>query len=68
VIKITQSGNGQNKDVNPNNIDVFEKIPQENPAIQPDWFKENLGTGEREVVSAEDAPDELIDDEDFPQS
>jgi hypothetical protein len=58
---VTQSGNGQNKDVDPNNIDVYEKIQQENPVVQPDWFKENLGTGEREVIpaEAEDAPKEL---------
>lgn len=60
---MTQSGNGQNKDVNPNNIDVYEKIPQENPVIEPDWFKENLGTGEREVIPAEDAPEELKDND-----
>jgi hypothetical protein len=61
---MTQSGNGHNKDVNPNDIDVYEKIPQENPVIEPDWFKENLGTGEREIIPAEDAPEELKDNDD----
>ncbi|MBN3949397.1 MAG: hypothetical protein HWQ38_24205 [Nostoc sp. NMS7] len=64
---MTQSGNGQNKDANPNDIDVYEKIPQDNPAREPDWFKENLATGEREVVPAEDAPKELEENEDNPQ-
>lgn len=64
---MTQSGNGQNKDANADDIDVYEKIPQENPAIEPDWFKQNLGSGGREVVPAEDAPEELKDNEDNPQ-
>ncbi|MBW4642458.1 MAG: hypothetical protein KME23_05515 [Goleter apudmare HA4340-LM2] len=61
---MTQSGNGHNKDVNPNDIDVYEKIPQENLVTDPDWFKENLGTGEREIIPAEDAPEELRDNDD----
>ena len=37
--------------------------------MQPDWFKKNLGTGDREVIpaEAEDAPKEL-NDEDEPQN
>ena len=53
------NGNG-NKDVNPDDIDVYEAIARE------EWFKYNLGTDIRDIVFNEQLPKELRreDDED----
>lgn len=51
------NGNG-NKDVNPEDIDVYESIAPE------EWFKYNLGTGgDREVVFNEQLPEEFGEDD-----
>gem|GEM_PF-6362489 len=60
-------GNGQKQDVKADDIDVYEKIPNENPLTEDQaWLKENLGTGEREIVF--ETPYELKDDSEESQS
>lgn len=55
--------NGHSSDVKAEDVDVYEKLPNENPLTEDqNWFKENLGTGEREIVF--ETPDELEDDSD----
>ncbi|MDZ8138846.1 MAG: hypothetical protein RM049_26680 [Nostoc sp. DedQUE04] len=62
---MSQSGNGKKEDVKPSDIDIFEKIENENPLTEDQrWFKENLGTGEREI---EVNPPELDGSQDEPQ-
>lgn len=62
---MSQSGNGKKEDVKPSDIDIFEKVENENPLTEDQrWFKENLGTGEREI---EVNPPELDGSQDEPQ-
>ncbi|GAB1544149.1 hypothetical protein NUACC21_68250 [Scytonema sp. NUACC21] len=59
-------GNGHSSDVNANDIDTYEKIPNENPLTEEQtWLKENLGTGEREIVF--ETPEQLKDEGDEPK-
>ena len=51
------NGNGD-RNVNPNDIDVYESIAPE------EWFKYNLGTGERDIVFDEQLPEELRKEDD----
>lgn len=59
---VQSGGNGNgDRDVNPDDIDVYELIAPE------EWFKYNLGTGEREIVFDEQLPEELqTEDDDEP--
>ncbi|MEH2384874.1 MAG: hypothetical protein V7K14_03580 [Nostoc sp.] len=62
----SKDGNGQKQDAQASEIEVYEKIENENPLTEDQrWFKENLGTGEREIVF--ETPDELKDSEDETQ-
>ncbi|MDM9583130.1 hypothetical protein [Nostoc sp. GT001] len=62
---MSQSGNGKKEDVKPSDIDIFEKVENENPLTEDQrWFKENLGTGEREI---EVNPPEFDGSQDEPQ-
>ena len=61
-----KEGNGHNQDVQADDIDVYEKIENENPLTEDQrWFKENLGTGEREIVF--ETPEVFDSSEDEPQ-
>lgn len=57
MVQSNGNGNG-NRDINPDDIDVYESIAPE------EWFKYNLGTGERDIVFDEQLPDELRREDD----
>ena len=57
MVQSNGNGNG-NRNVNPDDIDVYESIAPE------EWFKYNLGTGERDIVFDEQLPDELRREDD----
>jgi hypothetical protein len=62
---MSQSGNGKKEDVQASDIDIYERVENENPLTEDQrWFKENLGTGEREI---EVNPPELDGSQDEPQ-
>lgn len=61
----SKDGNGNKEDVKPSDINIYERIENENLQTEDQrWFKENLGTGEREI---EINPPELDSSEDEPQ-
>lgn len=61
-----KEGNGHNQDVQASDIDTYEKIENENPLTEDQrWFKENLGTGEREIVF--ETPEAFDSSQDEPQ-
>lgn len=61
----SKDGNGNKEDVKASDINIYERIEDENPQAEDQrWFKENLGTGEREI---EINPPELNSSENEPE-